>query len=165
MRQVTYLDLFRKILNDKDSLPKGDGTKDLLQLIMFLLRKFFKCIEKDPFVIVDALLPKGRGQWQRYSSAKDEDDDGMAGQRSRIREKLAAAELEFIKKNNLSWSQQMGVVVSILVSAEHKEWVRETVAVSGSWSDLTPDPRNCSGISAGGGSTYRWRQGRVDGRG
>jgi hypothetical protein len=45
---------------------------------------------------------------------------------------MSNAELEFIKKNNLSWSQKMGVVVSILVSDGHEAWIKETISVSGS---------------------------------
>jgi len=88
---ISSLHLFRLILDDKESLPKGDGTKNLLQLINYILRQFFKKVEKDPWVIVEAALPKRRGDWQHLSSLNDdEDDDEMGGQRSRIREKVSS---------------------------------------------------------------------------
>jgi replication fork protection complex subunit Tof1/Swi1 len=84
---IPSLHLFRCILDEKDSLPKGDGAKDLVQLISYILRQFFKQAEKDPWVIVEAALPKGRAQWQHLSKG-GEDGDGMGGQRERIREQV-----------------------------------------------------------------------------
>ncbi|TXT09069.1 hypothetical protein VHUM_02543 [Vanrija humicola] len=124
--KVSSLYLFGKVLEDQSSLPKGKPSKDLAELIGFVLRKFFKRMAEDPFVIVEAFGPKSRGKWKHLSSYRsdEEDDDGMGGQRDRIREQLGPAELEFIKKHKLSWSQQMGVVVRMLVDADHEEWVR-----------------------------------------
>jgi len=88
---VSCLSLFRRILDDQHSLEKSDASRDLLQLINFVLRKFFKRVAEDPFVIVQALGPKTRGHWKELSSYKSDDgsdDDGMGGQRSRIQEKV-----------------------------------------------------------------------------
>ena len=88
---MSCLNLFRRILDEQQSLPENESTKDLLQLVKFVLRKFFKKVAEDPFVIVQALAPKSRGHWKELSSYKsDEDsDDGMGGQRSRIKEKVS----------------------------------------------------------------------------
>ena len=88
--RVPCLMLFRRILDEQQSLPKADSSNDLLQVIKFVLRKFFKKVAEDPFVIVETLGPKSRGKWKELSSYKsdDEDEDGMGGQRSRIREKV-----------------------------------------------------------------------------
>lgn len=70
---------------------KCDSTKDLLQLIRFVLKKFFKKVQEDPFVIVQALEPKTRKNWKDLSSYKSDDesdDDGMGGQQARIQEKV-----------------------------------------------------------------------------
>lgn len=88
---MSCLYLFQKILDEQHSLPKTDQTKDLLHLINFVLRKFFKRMEDDPFVMVQALGPKTRGHWKElssYKSEEDSDDDGMGGQRDRVREKV-----------------------------------------------------------------------------
>ncbi|WOO84917.1 Topoisomerase 1-associated factor 1 [Vanrija pseudolonga] len=129
--KVSSMYLFGKVLEDQASLPKGKPSKDLVELIGFVLRKFFKRMAEDPFMIVDAFGPKSRGRWKQHSSYKsdEEEDDGMGGQRARIQEKLGPAELEFIKKHKLSWSQQMGVVVKMLVDADHEEWVRWMINV------------------------------------
>ena len=88
---MSCLNLFHRVLEQQQSLPKADSSKDLLQLIHFILRKFFKRVGEDPFLIVQALGPKSRGHWKELSSYKsDEDsDDGMGGQRSRVQEKAS----------------------------------------------------------------------------
>jgi len=88
--QVSCLNLFRRVLDDQQSLPKADCSKDLFQLINFILRKFFKRVSDDPFLLVQALGPKSRGHWKELSSYKSDEssDDGMGGQSSRIREKV-----------------------------------------------------------------------------
>lgn len=35
----------------------------------------------------------------------------------------APAELEFVKKKNLSWSDQMATVIAMLLKAEHRDWI------------------------------------------
>ena len=83
--------LFRQILDYAPSLPRADSSKDLISLIKFILRKFFKRVADDSFLIVQAFAPKTRGHWRQLSSYKsdDESDDGMGGQRDRIREKVS----------------------------------------------------------------------------
>lgn len=85
-QQVPTLYLFRSILDDQPGLPKGDSARDLVQTINFILRKFFKRMADDPFLMVEALTPKSRSSMKSYDH--DEHDDGMAGQRDRIREKV-----------------------------------------------------------------------------
>lgn len=84
---VSTLNLFRHILDDKAGLPVGDGTRDLYRLIEFVLRKFFKRLEADPFVMVEIFLPKSRGQWKGMSSYVEE-DKVHASERARVREQV-----------------------------------------------------------------------------
>jgi hypothetical protein len=42
---------------------------------------------------------------------------------------MGPPELEFIKKNNLSWSDQMGVAIRMLLDANREEWVRWIISV------------------------------------
>ena len=79
------------MLDERESLPKAEASHDLIQLINYILRKFFKKISDDPFVIVETLGPKSRNKWKDLSSYRSEDEDGgdgMGGQRARIREKV-----------------------------------------------------------------------------
>ena len=56
--QVTTLNLFRSILdeNKKKLLPKDAPYQDLLKLINFILRKFFKAAQEDQFLLVEVSL-------------------------------------------------------------------------------------------------------------
>lgn len=85
--KVSCLHLFQRILDDQLSLPKGEGTQDLLQLIKFILRKFFKRLDADPFLMIDALTPKTRGKWKDISSYKS-DEENLNGERARAREQV-----------------------------------------------------------------------------
>jgi hypothetical protein len=49
-------------------------------------------------LIVQTLAPKGRGKWKEYSSYKSDEegeDDGMGGQKARIKEKVSTASVLF----------------------------------------------------------------------
>lgn len=43
---------------------------------------------------------------------------------------MGPAELEFKKKHKLSWSQQMEVVVAVLLQAQHSAWIDWVIEVS-----------------------------------
>ena len=51
--QVSTMYLFKKIMAEEKTLPREQPYKDLLALINFLLRKFFKAVEEDSFLIVE----------------------------------------------------------------------------------------------------------------
>jgi replication fork protection complex subunit Tof1/Swi1 len=53
LAQVSTLDLFKSILSDEKSLPKEQPYKDLISLINYVLRKFFKAIDEEPFLIIE----------------------------------------------------------------------------------------------------------------
>jgi replication fork protection complex subunit Tof1/Swi1 len=42
---------------------------------------------------------------------------------------MGPAELEFKKNKKLSWSQQMEVVISVLLEANHKAWIEWVISV------------------------------------
>lgn len=54
--KVSTLDLFRTILGNQRNLPRHDSSKDLLKLLNFILRKFFKSLEEDPFLAVEVRI-------------------------------------------------------------------------------------------------------------
>jgi hypothetical protein len=43
---------------------------------------------------------------------------------------MGPAELEFKKNKKLSWSQQMEVVITVLLQAEHQAWIEWVINVS-----------------------------------
>jgi replication fork protection complex subunit Tof1/Swi1 len=50
------LELFKTILADERSLPKDKPYKDLISLINFILRQFFKALAEDPFLAVEVWI-------------------------------------------------------------------------------------------------------------
>ncbi|KAI0752629.1 timeless-domain-containing protein [Daedaleopsis nitida] len=70
---VSTLYLFKQIIADQKSLPTDQPYKDLVALINFLLRRFFKAVEEDSFLIVEAFFPKNRGHWKQFSSFEPEE--------------------------------------------------------------------------------------------
>lgn len=88
---MSTLIVFRRILDKTHALPAAPSSRDLITLITYILRKFFKHVAKEPFTLVEALSSKSRGKWKAIregGSDDDDDDDGMAGQRGRIKEKV-----------------------------------------------------------------------------
>ncbi|KAI9636791.1 topoisomerase 1-associated factor 1 [Dioszegia hungarica] len=134
--KVSTLHLFRRILDVKASLPNSESSRDLTQIITFVLRKFFKRIQEDPFVIVEAIQPKSRGKWQAISGyASDGDAGGGKGGRGGggKGKKGGMADLEFVKNKKLSWGDQMSVIVSMLVENGDEqlvEWVIDVISVA-----------------------------------
>lgn len=52
--KVSTLELFNRILDDARTFPReAQSYKELIQLINFLLRKFFKAVEESPFLVVE----------------------------------------------------------------------------------------------------------------
>lgn len=49
---------------------------------------------------------------------------------------MGPAELEFKKKHRLSWSQQMEVVVAVLLQEQHSAWIEWVISVSTQFSLL-----------------------------
>lgn len=52
--KVSTLNLFKLILSEEKSLPREQAYKDLVALINYILRKFFKEVAEDPFLLVEA---------------------------------------------------------------------------------------------------------------
>jgi replication fork protection complex subunit Tof1/Swi1 len=55
--QVSTLNLFKTIMDDQKSLPRDQPHKDLINLINFILRKFFKALTEEPFLAVEVCPP------------------------------------------------------------------------------------------------------------
>lgn len=50
---MSTLDLFKTILTEKDTLPRDQPYKDLISLVNFILRKFFKALAEDSFLVIE----------------------------------------------------------------------------------------------------------------
>lgn len=125
---VSTLDLFKSILADQKSLPKGQPYKDLVDLINFLLRKFFKAVEEDSFLVVEAFFPKNRGHWKQYSSWEPEKS---------IKEDRPLDDNRFPPevqvKKGYSWSEQLGIAIACLVEEGKQsliDWVKQILMLT-----------------------------------
>ncbi|KAF8607094.1 timeless-domain-containing protein [Ceratobasidium sp. AG-I] len=116
-RIVSTMELFQSILKVQSSLPKDQPYKDLLQLINFVLRKFFKNVQDHPMLLVEAFYPKNRGQWKAYSSYEPE----VKSKSSR-----PAGNADLSVKKGFKATEQIGIAVACMVEEEHKlliDWV------------------------------------------
>ena len=50
---VSTLYLFKQIMAEERTLPREQPYKDLVALINYILRKFFKAVEEDSFLIIE----------------------------------------------------------------------------------------------------------------
>lgn len=148
MLQVSTLNLFKTILDDQKSLPKDQAYKDLVKLVNFILHKFFKALEEEPFLAVEvrfsfllsymlthmififrpyltqAFFPKNRGHWKQYSSWEPE----TKGRHERDPVDDTKFPPEVQVKKGYSWSEQIGIAIAALVEdgkAELVEWVKD----------------------------------------
>ena len=53
---VSTLYLFKQIMAEERTLPREQPYKDLVALINYILRKFFKAVEEDSFLIIEVRL-------------------------------------------------------------------------------------------------------------
>jgi replication fork protection complex subunit Tof1/Swi1 len=134
--RVSTLDLFKGILANTKSLPKDQAYKDLVSMINFILRKFFKAVEQDPFLLIEAFYPKNRGSsgWKAYSSLTPEELAVKTGKVSGPKVDNTVADRRFPPdvhvKKGWSWSEQVGIAIKALVEEEHTELVDWTKDVS-----------------------------------
>ncbi|QRV99102.1 topoisomerase 1-associated factor 1 [Ceratobasidium sp. AG-Ba] len=107
--KVSTLMLFQSILKVQSSLPKDQPYKDLIQLINFVLRKFFKNAQEHPLLLVEAFYPKNRGQWKAYSSYEPE---------VKPKSGRPAGKAELTVKRGFKASEQIGIAVACLSEQE-----------------------------------------------
>ncbi|KAG6918286.1 hypothetical protein DXG01_015378 [Tephrocybe rancida] len=127
-RVVSTLNLFKAILVDQKSFPRDQPYKDLVNLITFILRQFFKALGEDTFLAVEAFFPKNRGHWKQFSSWEPE--------KSGRKEKKTVEDTKFPPdvevKKGYSWSDQLGITIASLVEAGETvlvQWTKEILTV------------------------------------
>ncbi|KAH8980680.1 timeless-domain-containing protein [Lactarius akahatsu] len=123
--QVSALNLFKTVLADHKSFPKDQPYKDLVALINYILRQFFKAVEADSFVLIEALFPKNRNRWKKYSSWEPEQKSGGKDADPKFPQDVSV-------KEGYSWSEQLAIAMAALQEAgqgELIEWVKETLTI------------------------------------
>lgn len=126
---VSTLQLFKTILDDQRSLPKEGPYKDLVRLLTFILRRFFKALNEEPFLAMEALYPMNRGHWKQYSSWEPEQTSGRIREAT---EEIRNSSTEVQVKKGYSWSEQIGITVAALIEdgkTELVEWVKDILVL------------------------------------
>ncbi|KAL1742157.1 timeless protein-domain-containing protein [Schizophyllum fasciatum] len=124
---VSTLSLFQRILNDQRSLPREQTYKDLINLINFILRQFFKALSENTFLAVEAFFPKNRSQWKQYSSYQEPERKGRA-QASVVETRWPP---DVVVQKGFSWSEELGIAVGALLEEDHRDLVEWTVEILG----------------------------------
>ncbi|KZV75695.1 timeless-domain-containing protein [Peniophora sp. CONT] len=127
--QVSTLDLFQEILSRRKQLPSTQPYKDLVALLTYISRQFFKTVQEDTFVLVEAFFPTNRGRWKRHSSwIPEEKEKGISGK--------GAVDARFpqdvIVKKGYSWSEQVAIAMAALQDAGEEaliEWTKDILSV------------------------------------
>ncbi|KAJ8086932.1 Topoisomerase 1-associated factor 1 [Marasmius tenuissimus] len=127
--KVSTLTLFKTILNDQRSLPRDQPHKDLVSLINYILRRFFKAMQEDTFLAIEAFFPKNRGNWKQYSSWEPEKK--LKRQKATVEDTRFPPEVEV--KKGYSWSDQLGIAIAALVEddkADLVKWLQEILSTA-----------------------------------
>ncbi|PPQ67837.1 hypothetical protein CVT24_003143 [Panaeolus cyanescens] len=123
--KASTLDLFKSILADQKSFPREQVYKDLLNLINFILRQFFKALEQEPFLAVETFFPKNRGNWKQYSSREPETKQSR--QKASVEDTRFPQDIEV--KKGYSWSDSLGIAIAALYEANHEDFVQWTTEI------------------------------------
>ncbi|KAI0357683.1 timeless-domain-containing protein [Trametes cingulata] len=127
---VSTLYLFKQILAEERSLPKEQPYKDLVALINYILRKFFKAVAEDSFLVVEAFFPKNRNHWKHFSSIE-------LDPAARTRPEKLPFDSRFPQdvqvKKGYSLSDQIGIAVGVLVEKGQRnlvEWTKQILSLA-----------------------------------
>ncbi|KAI5121938.1 hypothetical protein M0805_000267 [Coniferiporia weirii] len=122
--KVSTLNLFKSILAKQSTLPREQSYKDLVALINYILRKFFKAVNEDPLLVVEVFFPKNRNRWKQFSSWDPEEN-----KRSKDKDtKETSIPPDVQVKKGHSWSEQLGIAIACLVEKGQQDlidWVKE----------------------------------------
>ncbi|KAI0672215.1 timeless-domain-containing protein [Trametes maxima] len=126
---VSTMHLFKQIMAEERSLPKEQPYKDLVALISYILRKFFKAVAEDSFLVVEAFFPKNRGHWKQFSSA-ELDQIGPRPERAPFDSRFPP---DVQVKKGYSLSEQIGITMAALVEKGQQsliEWTKQILALA-----------------------------------
>ncbi|KAJ7056867.1 timeless protein-domain-containing protein [Mycena amicta] len=123
---VSTLHLFQAILAAQKSFPRDQPHKDLVALVNFILRRFFKALEEEPFLAVEAFFPKNRGHWKAFSSWEPPEKEKKTRTRAA---RPGAGELQV--KRGYMWSEQLGIVIAALIESGKASLITWTVNLIG----------------------------------
>ncbi|KAI0293651.1 timeless protein-domain-containing protein [Multifurca ochricompacta] len=130
--QVSALNLFKIILADHGTFPKDQPYKDLVALINYILRQFFKAVEADSFVLIEAFFPKNRNKWKRYSN-RESQTKTKTGRTGDAHPSSSRFPPDVRVKKGFSWSEELAISMAALQEAGQGElvkWVKEILVIA-----------------------------------
>ncbi|KAF8333073.1 timeless protein-domain-containing protein [Cantharellus anzutake] len=124
--KVSTLELFNRILAHQKDLPRDTPYKDLIQLVNFILRKFFKKMEEQPLLLIEAFFPKNRGAWKHFSTWQPAVGQSAGAEKAKGKRRPADVDI----KKGWTDSEKLGIVVMCLVEDGRMDlidWVRSSL--------------------------------------
>ncbi|KAG8943281.1 Topoisomerase 1-associated factor 1 [Tulasnella sp. 424] len=127
--KVSTLDLFHRILKAEKTLPKDTPYLDLCKLMRYVVKKFFKAVQEDSFLMVEAFFPirasrKGLGGKSLARGEASSDEDVV------VHKPGDRHGPQLYIKGKRSWSEQLGVAIACLIDAGQMDlidWTKETL--------------------------------------
>ncbi|KAI9346962.1 timeless protein-domain-containing protein [Obelidium mucronatum] len=136
--KLSTLELFNRIILDEKTMEPSKEFKELKEFIRYVVKKFVAKAKEYPLLFVEVLFPKNRSDCRRILHGADDDDnmngegrddndgDGEFGKKKA--DALSDGELEV--QRDLTWSQKVGVIVSIMAQEDKVallEWLETTL--------------------------------------
>ncbi|KAJ3023466.1 UNVERIFIED_CONTAM: Topoisomerase 1-associated factor 1, partial [Siphonaria sp. JEL0065] len=138
--KLSTLELFNRIILDERTLEPSKELKELKEFIRYVVKKFVAKAKEYPMLFVEVLFPKSRSDCRRIMHGADDDDgfkdvgrdvdDYGGGGTSATKRGDVASDVELEVQRDLTWSQKVGVVVSILAQEDKVsllEWLETTL--------------------------------------
>ena len=116
-------------------------------MITYISRQFFKSVQDDTFVLVEAFFPTNRGRWKRHSSWVPEEKEKASG-KGTLDTRFPQ---DVIVKKGYSWSEQVAIAMAALQEAGEEaliEWTKDVSTGQIIWAHFTDDGRRFSALSS-----------------
>ncbi|KAJ3179124.1 Topoisomerase 1-associated factor 1 [Geranomyces variabilis] len=113
--RLSILRLFNRILTDKRMLPSTPAHRELYAFISFCLSRFFKRAREYPMLFVEILFPKNRADCERIDASNALPPDSTSLKTAVGAANADRPEPEIEIKPGLTWRQELGVAVALLL--------------------------------------------------
>ncbi|KAG9047150.1 Topoisomerase 1-associated factor 1 [Tulasnella sp. UAMH 9824] len=125
--KVSTLDLFHRILKAEKTLPKETPYLDLCKLMRYVVKKFFKAVQEDSFLMIEAFFPirasrKGLGGKSLAREDASSDEDVV------VHKPGDRHGPQLYIKGKRPWSEELGIVIACMIDAGQMDlidWTKE----------------------------------------
>ncbi|KAJ3233204.1 Topoisomerase 1-associated factor 1, partial [Chytriomyces hyalinus] len=135
--RLSLFELFNQIVSDERRMEGSREYKELKEFIRYVIKKFTTKAKENPLILIEILFPKNRGDCRRIMYGADDDvmdvragdDAGEFGEKKD--RQLIPSDDELEIQRGLTWSEKLGVAVSILMEGGKLaiiEWLEITLS-------------------------------------